>query len=187
MCKAVAKTAGSLMEAIEPEFVELLTVTDLASTPDGQAAITAYQDAEKVVIAWVPGTSAQEAIEVLNDFTTVFNKLPLPADVKTLESLVSAGVVGIIGVLTANSPAPEAAEAATPEETEAIQSVHAHTVAVETQAKVTAISGYTPSRWDMARVALGDKAAISGKWKSEWRKAAQAAAQVNPKYAALVC
>jgi hypothetical protein len=185
MCKAIEKQAGTLLETVEPDFVQLLTVTGLASTPNGQAAITAYNAMVKAVLAWVPGTSAQEAIQVINDFTTIFNTLPLPEDVKTLASLVSAAVVGVIGVLTANSPAPEAAEAANPQEAEAVQAVHAHLVAADTQAKVTAISGYTPSRWDMARVALGDTGAISGKWKSEWKKAATQVAAVNPKYAAL--
>ena len=70
MCKAAAATLSDLMGAIEPTLVNLLTVLGIASTPEGQAAISAYSAALTAVENWVPGTSAQDVIQVIDAFTS---------------------------------------------------------------------------------------------------------------------
>lgn len=106
MCKNAVATAGALMKAIEPTVIQLLTLAGVAATPDGQAAIKAFDAALQAVEAWTPGTTPQVVVEAINAFTLVFNTLPLPAMYKALESIISAGIVTVIGVITANSPAP---------------------------------------------------------------------------------
>jgi hypothetical protein len=133
------------MAAIEPTLVNLLTTLNVANTPDGEAAVTAFNAAQKSLANWQPGTSAQTVIEGLDAFSSVFAVLPIPADAKALESIITAGIVTVIGVVTANSPAPAATAtttaaaavpAAAPEET---QAMHVAAVVADTTAKVTTL------------------------------------------------
>ena len=62
MCKNAASTAASLMSAIEPTLVDLLTFLGLAGTPNGQAALKAYNAAVTALQNWQPGNSAQDVI-----------------------------------------------------------------------------------------------------------------------------
>ena len=127
MCKN-AQTAANLIAAIEPTLANLLNATGLATTTEGQATIAAFDAAVKAVAAWKSGTPAQEAIEALEDFESVFNTLPIPADAKLLSNIIIAGIVTVVGVLQANSPAPVAAtlteESASDEETAAMHQAH---------------------------------------------------------------
>lgn len=140
MCKNASKTVAALMTGIEPTLVQLLTITGIASTPAGQTAIKAYDTALTAVQNWVPGTSGQDAVQVINAFTDVFNVLPLPTEVKGLADIIVAGVETVIGILTANAPAPaptipEAGAPATAEETQVMHQaavIHATTVRVNT-------------------------------------------------------
>jgi hypothetical protein len=181
MCKNATATAAALMTAIEPDLKSLLNLLGIGSTPDGQAAITAYDAALAQVKAWVPGTTAQTVVEAINAFTEVFNVLPIPADAKTLVNLVVSGVDAVIAVLTANSPAPTTASE-TPEVSAAAQQIHAHTVAVKAEEKIASLTDYRPSVVTKAKIMLGDHGAIAGQWKSQWKKAVQ---ESDPKYAAL--
>ena len=149
MCKNGTATASSLMKAIEPTLVSLLTALNLNTTPDGEAAIAAFNAAQQALSTWTPGATGQVVIESLDAFTQVFGVLPIPPEAKGLESIISAGIVTVIGVIMANSPAPakqveeapvqahgimSAPEPATDEETQAMHV--AHTVS-DTTAKVT--------------------------------------------------
>ena len=177
MCSNAAATAASLMGAIEPGLIDLLTVTGIATTPDGVAAINAYNAALKAVQGWTPGTSAQDAIQIIDAFTAVFNTLPFPAEVKLLADIVSAGVVTVIGVLTGNSPAP-AAPVGTVVTASAEEVAHAHAAAVakDTEAKVAAlVPGFKRSIWHSA----------ASQYKAEWNKGVAAVAKLYPKYANL--
>lgn len=184
MCHNPVETAGALLAAIEPDLVSFLTLEGIATTPNGQAAINAFAAATKAVENWVPGTKSAEVIEAVNDFTTVFNTLPIPADAKTIADVILAGVAGAIGIIEANSPAPaEALAAATPDTVANVQTLHAHTVAANTETKVAALAGgYRPSFVTKTKVMLGDHGAIAGQWDSQWMKAVKAA---GPKYAPL--
>ena len=182
MCKNATQTAAALMTAIEPDLKSLLTLLGIASTPNGASAIAAYDAALAAVKAWVPGTTAQTVVEAIDAFTQVFNVLPIPADAKTLATLIASGVEAVIAVLTANSPAPVSTSSETPEVTAAAQEIHAHTVAVKAETKIEAATGYKPSMVTKAKVMLGDHGAIAGQWKSQWKKAV---AKSAPKYAAL--
>lgn len=128
MCKNASATAASLMAAIEPTLTDLLNYTGIANTPDGEAAISAYNAALQAVQNWVPGSVGQNVIQLIDDFSTVFDVLPLPETVKTLENIIAAGIATVIGVITANSPAPATTSTsptvATPEETTALHQVH---------------------------------------------------------------
>ncbi|MGA9668391.1 MAG: hypothetical protein WBQ94_04240 [Terracidiphilus sp.] len=139
MCTNAAKTVASLMAAIEPTLKSILTFTNLINTPDGKAAIAAYDAALGAVEGWQSGTTAQNVLQLIGDFQTVFNAIPFPATVSALVNIILAGIETVIGVLTANSPAPApvaAAGDATAEETQAMHQAH---VAADTASKVTAL------------------------------------------------
>jgi hypothetical protein len=178
MCKNAAPTVAALMAAIEPTLVNLLTVLGIATTPNGQAAIQAYNAALLAVQDWKPGTSAQDVIGVISAFTQVFDALPIPADAAMLANIISAGIVVVIGVLTGNSPAPGQPEGtANPNALKAMD---------DTATKVQKlVPDWKESTWDKARAALGDHMIAAGEYKKQWNKAAVAATKANPKYATL--
>ena len=138
MCQKAAQTAAAVMAGIRPTLVSLLTATGVASTPDGLAAIAAFDAAEKALQGWQTGTPAQNVIQLIGDFETIFATLPLPANVITFTNLILAGIATVIGIVTANSPAPAAPADATahPLQTQAIYQAN---VAAETTAKVQAL------------------------------------------------
>lgn len=172
MCKEAEKSAAAILSAVEPDLVQLLTIEGIASTPDGQSAIAAYNALDTALQNWVPGTGAQVAIEAANAFTAVFQTLPIPVEAKGLEALISGAIVTVIGILNANSPAP----AGVP------QVAHAEAIADHTEEQVTALTGIKIGWVTKARVMAGDYGAIAEKWKGEFRSAAKAA---GPKYASL--
>ncbi len=92
MCKNATATAASLMAAIEPTLKSLLTYTNLLDTPEGLAAIKAYDAALVAVQNWKSGTAAQNSLTLIGDFQVVFNTLPLPATVLTLTNIILAGI-----------------------------------------------------------------------------------------------
>jgi hypothetical protein len=142
------------MAAIEPTLKSLLTYAKLLDTPEGQAAIAAYDAALVAVQGWKSGTPAQNVLTLIGDFQTVFATLPIPANVETLVNIILAGIETVIGVLTANSPAPgptvgvAKSDAASPEERTALYQVH---VIAETTAKVkTLVPTFQRSFWHSA-------------------------------------
>lgn len=168
------------MTAIRPTLVSLLTVTGVASTPDGIAALAAFDEADKALAGWTPGTTSETVVQAIDAFTAVFSVLPIPSEAKGLEAIISAGIVTVIGVVMANSPAPTAAEAARPllgagvaaakDETQAMHVAH---VVADTTAKVgELVPGFKHSIWHSP----------AGQYKSEWKKAV---AKSDPKFAAL--
>jgi hypothetical protein len=175
MCSNASKTVASLMAAIQPGLINLLTVTGIASTTQGQAAIKAYDAALAAVQAWVPGTTAQDVIQVIDAFTAVFDTLPFPSEVSVLVNIVSAGIVTVIGVLTGNSPAPAAPAGATASAEEA-QDAHAVAVAHDTTVKVQAlVPGFKRSIWHSP----------AAQYKTAWNNGVVTVAKANPKYATL--
>ena len=152
MCQNATKTAASLMLAIEPTIKSLLSLTGQTNTPEGIAAINAYNAALAALQNWVSGTPAQTILELLAAFQSVFNTLPLPTTFTALANIILAGIETVIGVLTANSPAPVVAAPAgadaTPEETQAAHV--AHSIA-DTTAKVQVlVPGFKRSIWHSA-------------------------------------
>jgi hypothetical protein len=151
MCENATKTAAELMAAIEPTLQSLLTFTGLASTPQGEAAVAAYNAALTALQNWQSGTAAENVIALIGDFQTVFATLPVPEEVSTLVDLISAGVIVVIRVVTGNSPAPAAsvmeavAAGATPE---AAQKAHeAHQIAEATAEVQKLVPEFKPSVW----------------------------------------
>lgn len=145
MCTNASKTAASLMAAIEPTLKSLLSYTGLLTTPQGAAAIAAYEAAMTALEGWQSGTAAADILELMADFQTVFNAVPWPPGVSMLVNIILAGAEAVIGVLTANSPAPAGQGDATREET---QAMHQAEVARETAAKVAAlVPGFKRSIW----------------------------------------
>jgi hypothetical protein len=99
--------------------------------------MNAYNAALVALQNWQSGTAAQTVLELIAAFQSVFNVLPIPAELATLVNIILAGVETVIGVLTANSPAPVGvAGDATEEETQAMYQAH---VVADTTAKVTAL------------------------------------------------
>jgi hypothetical protein len=166
------------MEAIQPGLTNLLTVTGIASTADGQAAIKAYNAALVAVQGWTPGTTAQNVIQVIDAFTAVFNTLPFPTEVQTLVDIVSAGIVTVIGVLTANSPAPVNAAASTEPQATAEETHALHQAAV-IESTTAQVQKLVPS---FKRSIFTSPA---HQYKNTWNGGVQKVAAVNPKYAVL--
>lgn len=150
MCQKAASTAAALMSAIRPTIVSLLTLANLAQTPDGIAALKAYDAAVTALQAWQSGTPAQNVLELIGDFQTIFNALPLPATVTALANIILAGIETVIGVLTANSPALATMSSLTANFAEAhdVTAMHQAFVAADTTAKVQAlVPGFKRSIW----------------------------------------
>lgn len=176
MCKNAAATVANLMSEMEPTLVDLLTELGIASTPDGQTAINAYNAALAAVQNWVPGTSAQDAIQVIAAFTAVFNTLPIPTEVKLLADTILAGIQVVIGILKGNSPAPAPATV----------EAHQESVANETQANVAAlIPGFKEGWFTRTRAAAGDTHAVANAYKSNWNQSVAKVSALYPKYASL--
>jgi hypothetical protein len=179
MCDKAAPVAGELMKALEPEFVQLLTVEGIASEPDGVAAIAAFNAAETALLAWVPGTTpSAELIEALDDVDTVFQGLPLPQIDKELAGVISATLAVIIGLVKGKSaPAPSAVTAAAVAGTpEAAPQIHEDTVEAATTAKVkTLVPGFKRSIFHTP----------AGNQKNAWNKGVATTAAIDPKYAVL--
>ena len=171
MCKNATSVIGAEMNAIEPELKSFLAVIGQADTPDGLAAVSAYDAAKTAFTNWTPGTSAELAVEALNAFNAVFQTLPVPTEAKALEGIIEAGVAITIGLLTGNSTTDAAAHA---------------TIAADTHAKVQAlVPSYKESLWDKARADLGDHSIVANKQKHYWNQEVTEAAKVDPKYATL--
>lgn len=151
MCTNAVKTAASLMQAIEPTLKSLLMYANVINTPEGQAAIDAYNAALAAVQGWKQGTATQNVLQIIGDFQEVFNALPLQSNVMQLANIILAGVETVIGVITANSPAPAAAHMMAAEEQashEEVQAMHAEAVIAHTTGKVqTLVPGFQRSIW----------------------------------------
>lgn len=169
MCKKAAETAGALMTGLEPELQSLLTALNLANTTEGIAALTAYKTAAVALTNWTSGTVAQDVIEALDAFETVFDALPIPTAYVVYGNLILAGITTIIGIVTANSAVTTTStaavaedEAATPEETTAMFQAH---VASKTTAKVqTLVPGFERSLFHSP----------ASQQKNQWNKAVDA-------------
>jgi hypothetical protein len=149
MCQNANKTAASLMAAIRPTIVSLLTIAKLADTPNGIAAMQAYDAALVAVQNWKQGSSASIVLQLISAFQGVFNVLPVPDTYKMLANVILAGVEAVIGVLTANSPAPAAPAGAMAMEEP--QAMHQAAVASDTVQKVHAlVPGIKLSRFHSA-------------------------------------
>jgi hypothetical protein len=176
MCKAAEKTAAALMAALEPALVNLMNDTGIGATPEGQAALTAYNAALTALQNWVPGTAAQDAIQAIDAFTAVFDTLPFPPEVEMLENDISAAVVVVISVLTANSPAPTGTAA----------EVHQKAVSADALAKVTKlVPAYHENLIVKSKALLGDHTVAAGEFKKQWNKDVVTVTATFPKYANL--
>jgi hypothetical protein len=100
------------MAAIEPTLKSVLSLLGQADTPEGKAAILAFDAALVAVREWKNGTPAENVIQAMTDFQNAFNAVvePLGLDpkIQLLVNVVLAGVETVIGILLANSPAPQA-------------------------------------------------------------------------------
>lgn len=153
MCTNATKTAAELMAAIKPTLESLLSDTSLLNTPEGQAAIAAFDAAETAVGNWQTGSPAENVLELVMDFQSVFNTLPLPADVEEFTNLILGGVEAVIGVLEGNGTLPAVAEVpadadATPEE---LMQLHQEETVAKTTAKIQVlVPGFKRSKWQKA-------------------------------------
>ena len=163
MCQKAAATAASLLAAIEPTIVSLLTLENLTNTTNGIAAITAYKAALIALQNWKQGTTAQNVLQLIGDFQTVFNTLPIPTTAQTLANIILAGVEAVIGVVTANSPAPTPVAGTASEDESRVQ--YQLNVAAETEAKIAAlVPDFKRSIWHSA----------AHQYKSTWNDAVNA-------------
>ena len=146
MCVNATKTAASLMAAINPTIVSLLTIAGLANTPNGIAAMKAYDAALLAVKNWKQGTSSETVLQLITAFQDVFNVLPIPETYKVLANIIMAGIETVIGVVMANSPAP-AAPAGVKVHGE-MKAMHQANVIADTTAKVQVlVPGFKRSIW----------------------------------------
>ena len=173
MCRNATKTAASLMAAIKPTIVSLLTISGIANTPNGIAAMKAYDAALVALQSWQPGNPAENVLQLIADFQQVFNVLPIPGQYMTLVNIILAGLQAVIGVIMANSPAPAAPEGMAPHpEAQAMHAVH---VAAETSEKVAElVPGFRRSIWHSPESQYShtwDKAVIAGGFPEELKVA----------------
>jgi hypothetical protein len=146
MCQNATKTAASLMLAIEPTIKSLLSLEGILNTPQGIAAMNAYDAALTAVQNWKSGTSAQNVLQLIGAFQSVFNTLPLSTNVQVLTNIILAGIETVIGVLMANSPAPPApAGVKAHAETKAMY--QANVIADTTIKVATLVPGFNRSFW----------------------------------------
>lgn len=103
MCKNAQKTAADLMSGIRPTIVSLLTLEGIAGTPDAVAALAAYDQAELAVANWIPGTSVETVVQLVNAADSVFQVLPVPVEAKALAGIIDAGFVTVVAILEGNS------------------------------------------------------------------------------------
>lgn len=151
MCQKAAATAASLMAAIEPTIVSLLTLENLGNAPNGIAAISAYNAALIALQNWKQGTTAQNVLQLIGDFQTVFNTLPIPPADVALANIILAGVEAVIGVVTANSPQPIPAPASATASEEESTAAYQAQVAAETESRVAAlVPDFKRSIWHSA-------------------------------------
>ena len=177
MCEKAAQTAGELMTNLEPEFVQLLTIEGIVDTPDGVAAVNAFNSASKLLAAWTPGTSPSATlIEAIEDVQTVFNGLPLPDVDKSLAGVVSATLVIILGLVKGKATPAPSAIAASNGDGSAAQTIHENAIEASVTTQVqTLVPGFKRSIFHT----------IGGQQKRAWNKAVAETAKIDPKYAAL--
>jgi hypothetical protein len=174
MCKNATSTVAAAMAAIRPTVVSVLTVLNVVNTPDGEAALSAFDAAQAALANWQQGTSAETVIELINAFTETFNAVVaaipvVPPELAGLIDVISAGLVVVISVLTGNSGSANTLD-----------------VMAAAEAKVKAlVPGWKESTWDKARAALGDHMVVANEYKKQWNKGVSAAAKVDSKYASL--
>jgi hypothetical protein len=100
---------------------------------------------------WVPGTTAQNVLQLITAFTAVFDTLPLPPNVALYVNIITAGITAVIAILTANSPAPASLLGAH-EET---QAMHQAAVAADAAAKVAVlVPGFKRSIFHSPEIAI---------------------------------
>jgi hypothetical protein len=151
MCQKAAATAASLMQAIEPTIVSLLTLENLNNTANGIAAISAYNAALAALQNWKQGTPAQNVLQLIGDFQIVFNTLPIPATAQALANIILAGVEAVIGVVTANSPVPTPAPASANASEEETTASYQAQIAAQTEAAVAKlVPNFKRSIWHSA-------------------------------------
>jgi hypothetical protein len=139
MCQNAAKTAASLLTAIEPTLKSLLAATGQLTTDAGKSAIAAYDAALAALETWQPGTVADTVLQVVAAFQAAFQTVAglIPPPYGTLVNIILAGIEAVLGVIKANSPAP-AAPAGTSAHAETQAMFQAHVVA-ETSERVQAL------------------------------------------------
>lgn len=155
MCTNATKTAADLMAAIEPTLKAFLSYENVLNTPEGQAAIAAFDSALTAVQNWQTGTPATEVLEVISAFTSAFaavsGPLNLPPAVLLLVNVIAGGIEAVIGVLQANSPAPVVASVAGDASPEDVQRAHQDQVLIATSAKIKQlVPTFKRSIWDSA-------------------------------------
>lgn len=164
MCQKAQQTAAALMSALEPTINSLFNYVGIENTPDAEAALNAYNAALTAVQNWQTGTAAQNVLQVIGDFQTIFNALPIPAEATALANIILAGIETVIGVISANSPAP-AAPASSTASAEETQAVFAAGIAKSTETKVlTLVPGFRRSLFHSP----------ANQYKSAWNKAVEA-------------
>jgi hypothetical protein len=172
MCKNATKSAAALMAAIEPTIKSLLAATGQLNTPNGIAAMNAYDAALLAVQNWTPSTTAQNVLQLMNAFTAVFDTLPLPPNVALYVNIITAGITAVIAILTANSPAP--ASLLTHEET---QAMHQAAVAADAAAADAAAADAAAK---VAVLVPGFKRSIFHSPESQYNTAWNNACDTNP-------
>jgi hypothetical protein len=174
MCQSGLQQVGELATALEPEIVTFETITGTINTPDGQAAIKAYDALAADLKNWAPGSSTGQVVEeAIVAFTDVFQTLPVPDSAKLIEGVIEAGVITILGFVQAHPavpPTPPAGSTIAPGD--ALAAHQAHVVAETTARIQVLVPGFKLSKFHTAKHQLA----------SEMSKAVAAA---GPKYASL--
>lgn len=170
MCKNAQSQVLNIAQQVETTTVSLLTEAGVLNSAEGQTIAKDFGALITDIQNWKSGTPATDAAQVVQDIEAALPLIPIPAPYNVLVPIALGGLATIFTLLGANSPAPPS-EAATAPETEAVQAIHAHTVAATGEAKVESLTGYKPSVIDKARASLGDTAIAANKYKQVWNNA----------------
>lgn len=168
MCQQSEAQVLNVVKASESTIITLLTEAKIISTAQGQTIETDFEALIADVQNWKSGTPADAAIQVVQDIEAALPLLPIPPPYNILVPVALAGLTTILTLLGANSPAPAIANAG--ELTAHVQTLHAHSVAAQGEAKVESLTGYKPSTMDKARAMMGDSGIAAKKYKQVWNE-----------------
>lgn len=185
MCKQSEAQVLNVVKASESTIITLLTEAKLISTAQGQTIETDFEALIADVQNWKSGMPADAAMQVVQDIETALPLLPIPPPYNILVPVALAGLTTILTLLGANSPAPAAIEidgggngdgtGLTPSLepnplAPHVQTLYAHSVAAQGEAKVEQLTGYKVSMIDKARAMMGDSGIAAKKYKQAWNE-----------------
>lgn len=138
MCKT-NNALVAVLQTAESATINLLTVTNVIGTAEGQTIQKDFDAAIKDVQSWKPGNAGDEVVQVLTDLMDALPLIPLPAPYPAVIAVAIGTIAGIIKTIQGNA-APAVAAGVSAEEHGALHT--ARLVAATTQAVQAHVPGF---------------------------------------------